>query len=67
MFSLRICRYSMGKLMIEVLKMVKNVKFIKIKGPKEARLLGFDQKICPGGRDLISFENLQGVCPGVGW
>ena len=27
----------MGKLMIEVLNTVKNVKFIKIKGPREAR------------------------------
>ena len=39
MFSLQICRYSMGKLMIEVLKMVKSVKFIKIRGPREARPL----------------------------
>ena len=36
-FSLRTCRYSMCKLMIEVLNTVKSVKSIKIKGPREAR------------------------------
>ena len=37
--SLPICGYSIGKLMTEVLKMVKSVKFVGIKGPREARTL----------------------------
>ena len=42
--------------MIEVLKiMKKNVKFIGIKGPREARLPGIRRKICSGGRDLTVF------------
>ena len=41
MFSLRICGYSMGKLMIEDLKMVKSVKFIQIIVPRDA---------CPPGK-----------------
>ena len=48
----------MGKSMTEVLKMVKSVKFIKIKGPREACPLEFDSKNLPGGRDLAIFENL---------
>ena len=39
----------MGKLMTEVLKMVKKCKMYQIRGPRKARPLGFDQKICPGG------------------
>ena len=31
--------------MIEVLKMVKGVKFIKVKGPMKAQPQGLDQKI----------------------
>ena len=29
--------------------MVKSVKFIEIKGPRETSFLGFDKKICLGG------------------
>ena len=35
--------------MTEVLKMVKKCKMYQIRGPRKARPLGFDQKICPGG------------------
>ena len=49
MFSQRICRYSMGKLMVEVLNTMKSVKFIKIKGPTEAWPLGADTKTLPRG------------------
>ena len=38
--------------------MIKNLKFIKIQGLREARRLGFGQKICTGGRDLSVLENL---------
>ena len=49
MFSLQIYRYSMGKLMIEVLNTMKSVKTIKIKGPREAGPLGIKtQKIARG-------------------
>ena len=55
MFSLGICRYSMRKLMIEVLKMVESVQFcLKIRVPGKPGPLGLDQKSCPGvarGRD----------------
>ena len=36
MFSLRVCRYTMRKLMIEALKMVKKCKIYQHKGPREA-------------------------------
>ena len=45
MFSLQICRYSVDKLMTEVLKMVKSVKFVKIRVLGKPGPLGFDQKI----------------------
>ena len=60
MFSPRICRYSMGKLMVEVLNTMKSVKFIKIKGPREAWPLGVETKTFPRGQDLTIFENLPG-------
>ena len=44
----------------------KSVKFIKIKGPREARPPGIWPEIYPGGRDLTIFENLPGSCPGDG-
>ena len=67
MFPLRICRYSMGKSMTEVLKMVKSVKFIKIKDPREARPpRDLTTKSARGGWDLPIFENLPGGCPGDG-
>ena len=56
MFSLRICRYSMSKLMIEVLKMVKSVK---LGVPRD-----LTKKFAPG--DLTVFENLPGVVQGGG-
>ena len=58
MFSLRICRYSMSKLIIEVLKMVKEYKIYQNKGSREASSLGFDQSICLGGEDVAVYENL---------
>ena len=57
MLSLRICRYSMDKLIIVVFKMVKSVKFIRIKGPREARPPGNKPKSFRG-RDLTVFEQL---------
>ena len=43
----------MGKLMNEVLKMVKKCKIYWNKGSQ-----GFDHKNLPGGRNLAIFENL---------
>ena len=48
--------------MLEALKIVKSVKFIKIKGPMEAQPpLGFDKKISRGGQDLADLK----ICPRV--
>ena len=58
MFSQGICRYSMSKLIIEVLKMVKEYKIYENKGSRESQPLGFDQSICLGG-DLAIYENLH--------
>ena len=67
MFSPWICRYSMGKLMVEVSKWWKNVKFIKVKGPKEVQSpWELTQKICPGGQNLAILKNLPGGCLGDG-
>ena len=55
MFFPRICRYSMGKLMAEVLNTMKRVKFIKIKGPREAWPLGVDTKTLPRGSGFDDF------------
>ena len=52
--------------MIEVLNTVKSVKFFKVKGPREARPLGFDTENPPGGAEFDDFENLPWGCPG-GW
>ena len=61
MFSLRICRYSIGKLMIEVLNMVGKCEIFKIEGPREARPpLEFDQKSCLESWDLTVLENFPG-------
>ena len=48
----------MGKLMTEVLKMMKIVTFIRIRVPGKSPPLEFDKKICPGARDSAVFENL---------
>ena len=53
--SLPICRYSVGILMTEVLKMVKSVKFIRIKGPREARPQRIRRKNLPMGAGFDSF------------
>ena len=59
MFSLQICRYSMSKLIIEVLKMVKEYKIYQNKGSREAQPLGIWPKYLPGGGgDLAVYENL---------
>ena len=65
-FSLPICRYSIGKLMTEVLKMVKKCKInlIKIRVPGKPIPLGFDTNNFPMGRDFTISENLPGACPG---
>ena len=55
MFSLGICRYSIGILIIEVLKMVKNCD---IYGP-----LRFRKKIFPWE---LGFGRLWKICPGGG-
>ena len=57
MFSLRIRKYSMSKLIIEVLKMVKEYKIYQNKGSKEAQPLGIRPKYLPG-RYLAVYENL---------
>ena len=42
--------------------MVKSVKLITFKGPQGSPDL--TTKICQGGRDLTTFKNLPGGCPG---
>ena len=42
--------------------MVKSLKFIKIKGRREAWLWDLSKKFAPGGQDLTFFENLPGGC-----
>ena len=66
MLSLRICKHSMGKLMIEVLKMVKKCKIYQNRRSQEVWPEEFDQKICSGARNLDVFENLPGGCLGGG-
>ena len=62
MFSLRICRYAMGKLMIEVLNTVKFNQW------SQGSLANWDltPKNCPGGGDLTIFENFPEVARGDG-
>ena len=55
---LPICKYSVSKLTIDFLKNVESVGFIRIKGPRGARLPRIRQKIFPGGWDLTAYENL---------
>ena len=50
----------MGKLMIEVFEMVKSVKFIRIKGPRQVRRPGIRPQKLPESRDLPVFEHLPG-------
>ena len=52
--------------MTEALKMVKSVKFIKIKGPRKPGPLEFDQKLCKVERDLTIFKICMGVALGGG-
>ena len=56
MFSLWICRYSMSKLIIEVLKMVKRYKIYQNKGSREAQPFGIWPKHL-SGRYLAVYEN----------
>ena len=51
--------------MIEVLKRGKSVKFIRIRGPREARPPGIRQKNLPGGAGFDSFRKFPGGGPGV--
>ena len=43
--------------MIEVLKMVKSVKFMRVISPREALPLEIRPKKLPGGQDWTVFEN----------
>ena len=69
MFSPRICKYSMSKLIIEVLKMVKEYKIYQNRGYREAQPLGIWPKYLPGGRDLAVYENLPSgmIALGTDW
>ena len=59
MFSLQIGRYSMGKLMIKVLIMVRTCEMYKNKGVLgKPSLLEFGQEICQGSQEPAIFENL---------
>ena len=55
MLSLRICNYSMDKLIIEVLNTLQNVKFTEIKGPGVSGPLGFETKHLPWGPGFDDF------------
>ena len=50
--------------MIEVLNTVIKCKIIKVKGPREARLLGFDTKNLPRGLKLDEFQKFVLGSPG---
>ena len=56
MFSLQICRYLMSKLIIEVLKMVKEYKIYQNKGSPAPWDL--TKVFAWGGGDLAVYENL---------
>ena len=58
MLPRRICKYSAGKSMTEILNDVENAKFIEIKGVMKPRGRKFDEKISPCSRDLTIFENV---------
>ena len=62
---IRICIYSIDKLMTRGLENGEQCTFIRIRGPSEARPPGIRQTILPqGGRDLTVFLNSPGGCPG---
>ena len=67
MFSLRIVEIfiasqAMGNLVI--LKSVGKCEIYQDKGSHENPWTGFDEKISPGGRDLVNFGNLPQGCRG---
>ena len=53
-------------LMVEILKVVDSVKFIKIKVPRKSGSCAFDKKIFPCGCNLPNFEDLPWGCQGDG-
>ena len=60
MFSLRICRHSLGNLMTEILNVVDKCKICwnkRFKGSPGARHL---TKICSSDWDLTNFQHLPG-------
>ena len=65
MFSLQISRYSICKLMIQVLKMVKSKKIAKIKGPREAHPWDLTKNM-PGGAGLRKLLKVYGGGGGGG-
>ena len=64
MLFLWICTCSVGKLIIEILEMVKKYTIDKKKGPGKSDLPGIRQK-SRGGQDLAVFNNLPGGWLGV--
>ena len=65
MFSLQICRYLMGKLMIEVYgEKVSNLLNLTVPGKPD--LLEFGKKSLPGGQGFDDFVFFWKFCPG-GW
>ena len=64
MFSLRIYRYSLGNLTIEILKVVEKCNSCYNKGYHGSWRPRHLTKNYPGGWDLTSFENLLGVAMG---
>ena len=65
MFFLRICTYSLGDLMIGILKVIESVNFIKIKGPREART--YDKKISLAAGIGKILKNCLRTTRGEGW
>ena len=49
---------------LEILKVVENL--LKQRVSRKPGDRAFDEKNCPGGRDLTNFENLPRGCVGVG-
>ena len=66
MFSLRICRYSLGKLTTEILKMLEKYKIYQNK--KHQGSLGWEsgENICAGGWDLTKFKIFSKASQGRG-
>ena len=63
MLSLRICRYSLDNLMIEILKLVEKCKVYQNK-ESQGSPGAFDEKVFVGGRDLTTLKIRPPGLPG---